>query len=497
MIKQQSLKKAVVSTSILNLISKLLGYGKTIILIVFAGMGDALDAYIVAYSVVTVYIMMFGDIFDSLGVPELSRAWNEKKEKLFESMTRNLFLLSFILTILLSSGLYLTYSYFLQIQAIGFSDTKRELVVNMLYYLIPFILVYLPYHALGAFFRSQKYLTLFYTTQLLNSIVVLVYLALFHSSPYDIPIATSLGYMSGFMVMLLFSLKQFSLFGRIDFGYYKTIVKTFIPLFFILGTFQLYNITDRAFASYLNSGAISAMYYALMITMIIPGMLSLSNLIIADLTLSKEPTVLINKLFYFGVYISVPVIIFVLLQKSLIVDVVLNFGNLTTQNYDDSVTSLSLYIFILPSFLIWPVFYRYFQIIGKLKVIFSIASVGILSNIILNYIFMIWLNIGLAGIIIATIINHIYSNIAIISYAKIKLKLDVYLYEIFKRFLAILVVSIIAGGVSYFITSTNEILDFLLKGGIYLTLVFIGIFLMKFEELNILKFKVLKGIRWI
>jgi putative peptidoglycan lipid II flippase len=492
MIKQQSLKKAVVSTSILNLISKILGYAKTIILIVFAGMGDALDAYIVAYSVVTVYIMMFGDIFDSLGVPELSRAWSEKKEKLFNSITKNLFFLSFVLTIILSSALYFTYHYFLNIQAIGFSAEKRELVVNMLYYLIPMIVVYLPYHALGAFFRSQKYLTFFYTTQLVNSIVVLGYLAVNHDDPYDIPIATSLGFISGFILMLFFAFSRFSLFGKIDFAYYKSIAKTFIPLFFILGTFQMYNVTDRAFASYLNSGAISAMYYALMLTMIVPGMLSLSNLIIADLTLSKDPTVLINKLFYFGIYVSIPVIVFVVTQKELIVDVILNFGNLSVQNYNDAVTSLGLYILILPSLMIWPILYRYFQIIGKLKVIFAISSSGVLFNILLNYLFMFWFNMGLAGLIIATIINHIYSNTFIIGYANIKLKINIYLGEIIKRLIVVLLVSSMAGIFIYFINMKNEIVELVIKGCLYLVLLGLGFMMMKFKELEQFKKKLVK-----
>ena len=106
---------------------------------------------------------------------------------------------------------------------------------------------------------------------------------------------------------------------------------------------------------------------------------------------------------------------------------------------------------------------------------------------------MFWLDMGLAGLIIATIINHAYSNIVIISYAKVKLKIDVYLGEILKRFLIVLVVSMVAGGVSYLINISNEIVEFVLKGSVFLVVVFIGMFLMKFEELDMVKAKVMRA----
>ncbi|WP_277656464.1 lipid II flippase MurJ [Seleniivibrio woodruffii] len=490
MIKTESLRKAFVVSSSLNLLNKIFSYLKILVLVAVAGMGDMLDSYFIALSVVAIYIVIFGDVFDSLGVPELSRAWENKRYDEFNKITGHLFILAILLTIILNFLLFFTYQYFLIFQAYGFSKEKKEIVVKMLVYLIPFTVCYLPYHAIGAFFRSQKYLSFFYFTQLIGSIVTLTYILLFNQRLQDIPISASIGLIAGFIVMLSLGIKRYVLVCKFEFSYVSVLFKNFIPLLLILGTLQLYNVVDRSFASQLNSGAISAMYYPMVLVSAFTAIIGVKDIIVSDLSTTQCIVKLVDNLVYFAIYIAIPISVFIKINVEPIVNILLDFGKLTDQNKMDTVVALSMYIIILLPAMVSPIFYRLLQVYNKMHVIFITSLAGVALNALMNYTFMHVFNMGMSGLLLATNINYISFSLIMVFYTYQKLDLYLNIKGYIARFFVLGTICIISVLVINVLFSDSNIWILSIKLIIFLLLYSLALFLLPYKELDYFKNKI-------
>ena len=82
--KTESIKEALLKTSFINLLARILGYLKQVSIAILLGFSYQTDAFFMALSLIGVFLI-FVDVFDSLGVPNLVFA-KEKAEEEFKRL---------------------------------------------------------------------------------------------------------------------------------------------------------------------------------------------------------------------------------------------------------------------------------------------------------------------------------------------------------------------------------------------------------------------------
>src|SRR4030042_5158738 len=84
--KPQSAIRGVFSVAIINLLARLIAYGKHIVITAYIGLSAQPDAFYIAVTVLSIVVFIFGDVFDSLGIPRLVKPLHEEGEEKFRSL---------------------------------------------------------------------------------------------------------------------------------------------------------------------------------------------------------------------------------------------------------------------------------------------------------------------------------------------------------------------------------------------------------------------------
>ena len=146
--------------------------------------------------------MVFGDVFDSIGIPRLVKARIEGGEVEFRRTAGTVVRVAILISIGCTALLFVLAPVAPWI-APGFSEEQKTTVVRYVYYLIPMAIVYLPYHAMGSVLRSLRQFKAFYVAELLASVATVGILATWHTTVSAVPVAWSAGYIVGAAYLFL------------------------------------------------------------------------------------------------------------------------------------------------------------------------------------------------------------------------------------------------------------------------------------------------------
>lgn len=439
--KPQTAIRGVFSVSLVNLVARFIAYAKHIAITAYIGLSAQLDAFYVATTILGLGIFVFGDVFDSLGIPRLVKSLQEEGETSFRNQAGSFFTFSVLLSIGLCFTLALIASWTPWV-APGFSPEKKEYVIRNLFSLAPMAFLYLPYHAVGSFLRARRRFQVFYIGEVLIASVTLVIILVWHEFTYVIPLSFSAAYIVVFLFIATTCIRDI----RFSFTLHREEIKTIsrglfalLPLYLV---FHLFILVDRVFASYLPTGGLSALSYGLLISLIPGSIFMMENIFVTPLAESDEKGALLRKILTGVLLISVPVACFTTAYGARIVSAVFERGAFDSSSTLMTGDALSFYALGIPAFIFWPICYRLFQILGKLKDITAIACAAVLLNGILNYMFM-EAGFGIRGVALATSI----SNYALIAGAILLLKrMDIHLTG--RKTLGVAAIVVIASGAS-------------------------------------------------
>jgi putative peptidoglycan lipid II flippase len=399
--RPQTAIQGVAFASLLNTLAKATVYLRHVIITMYIGLTVELDAFYVAASVVSLFINVFGDIYDSVGIPFLVRAREKNGFDSFRSLTGSLFSLTLATTAMLTL-LMLLASPFAHLIVPGFQVTSREFIRNNLYFLLPYALAYLPYHCLGSFFRATRNFKIFYWSEFLVQGIALAGLLAYHRHELAVPGTLSAGYLGGFAFLLWYGRKEFRFRGSLsgeETGEVGRQTFKLLPLYMIGYGLIL---VDRYFASYLEAGGISALTYGFIVASVVPMILNIENIFITPLSEESDRGILLTYIVSGILLVSVPVIVFTETYGYEIIQVFFQRGAFTPHSTELTGTALKYYILGLPGLFFWPVCIRVFQVSRKIRKIVLIGLVSLALNATLNYLFVFWAGMGVAGIALAT-----------------------------------------------------------------------------------------------
>ena len=99
--KKETVLEAFIKSSFLRFFAKVFGYAKNVVIAVLLGFGPQTDAYFMSVSIAQLFLV-FSDVFDSVGVPNLVKARQECGEDEFNRISHFLFTFTTVVVLIVS-----------------------------------------------------------------------------------------------------------------------------------------------------------------------------------------------------------------------------------------------------------------------------------------------------------------------------------------------------------------------------------------------------------
>lgn len=398
--RPQTALRGVFSVGFINLLSRVCGYGKHIAITALIGLSAQLDAFYMAMAVLSLVILVFGDIFDSLGIPRLVDVLRREGEERFREQAGSI--LAF--AVLVSLGLCVLLAVAAPVApriAPGFPPRNKRYILGNLMRLAPVAMLYLPYHALGSFLRAKRRFHGFYLGELLVSLVSLLLIVSFHGFPYIIPLSLSAAYLVAFLCMIFLCRREFLARWVPETETLRGMTGLLTRLLPVYATYYLFVLVDRTFASYLPTGAVSALTYGSLIVMLPSSILTVENIFVTPLAESDEKGILIRQILNGIFLLAVPIAFFTAAYAEPIVKAALERGAFHAGSTRMTGEALAFFAFAIPAFFAVPVCGRVFLILEKLGPVAGIGLGAVAVNAILNGLFL-RAGMGIRGLALAT-----------------------------------------------------------------------------------------------
>jgi putative peptidoglycan lipid II flippase len=399
--RPQTAIQGVTLATTLNVVSKILVYLRQLLITAYFGLSMRLDAFFIATSVVAIFINTFGDIFDSAGIPSLVRTRERDGEGPFRALTGSIFSLSLLLGLGLSLLMILCFPLAPYLVP-GFPREAHAFIDENLYLLVPYALVFLPYHAIGSFFRSVRGFHVYYLVELLVCASALGIVYLFGNTVRIVPISLSAAYGLGLLAFLLWGRNRFHYRGKLaggEMNVVRTSVMRMLPVYVVLYSLI---VVDRYFASFLESGSISALFYGYILATALPTIMNIENVFVTSLSEESDRGYILTRILS-GVWIvSLPVVAFALFFSEELVRGLFERGAFTPRSSLLTAEALRFYVLGLPAFFALPVCIRTLQVFSRFRWITALSVASVALNAALNALFVLRLGMGVKGIALAT-----------------------------------------------------------------------------------------------
>lgn len=402
--RAQTAIQGVASAVPLNLLSKALLFLRQMVIAAVFGLSAWLDAFFVATSFVSIFITVFGDIFDSAGIPSLVKVRERDGERGFRSLAGSIFSLALLMGLGLTVLMVICSPLARQLVP-GFPAESAGFLRENLLCLVPYALVFLPYHAIGSFFRSLRGFQVYYVVELVVQAGAFLAVLAFASHALVIPLSLSAGYVLGFLVFLYLGKTSFPYRGNLRGGEVDVVrgaVVRMLPVYMILYGLV---IVDRYFASYLETGSVSALFYAYALATAVPSILNVENIFVVPLAEESDRGILLTRILSGALIVSLPVIAFFAVFGSGFVKALFERGAFDARSTALTAEALRYYSLGLPAYFALPVCVRSLQIHRKFRWITAVSILSVALSAGLNYLFAFRFGMGVKGIAFAASIT--------------------------------------------------------------------------------------------
>lgn len=386
-------------------LSKVLGYGRVVLVAALFGASAEMDAYYVAVGAVGLIVSTFQVTLESAVLPHLAQAEREGRDSdLMVAVFRAVVLLFF--PILLAMGLFARP--FVHLFAYHFDAERLHWASTMVLLLIPYGAVIILRGLLGAWSNHRERYSLVPVAMSGLNLLLIPLIALLGTvwGVYGFALAQSLAF--GAAVFFLWRLcggLPLRLKGPLPWDLLKKVAKDSLLCIGLVGAGSLYGATDRFFASALPAGSVSAISYGAIIFGL-PLAFSGQPLMIYLSRSSKRAAEGDGAKAQMGAALAIGWGYFVPCGAILaaaarpLVALVLGYGAFDGSAVELTAACLAALAIAIPFALCQSVLYRYIQSIGRLRlfVLWSYLSVGL--NALLDWILA--PRLGAPGICLAT-----------------------------------------------------------------------------------------------
>lgn len=435
----KNLTKHSLTASCITLISRISGFIRDILTAVLFGATVGYDAYVLAFRIPNLMRRLFAEgAFSQAFIPifaEYTQQKSHQEIKLFlNKIAGNLAFILFIITIL---GIFLS-PWVVEIFAPGFikNPLKLQASINMLRITFPYIFfISLTALAAGVLNCYQKFMVPAFTPVLLN--ISLIISSLLLAKKFIIPeLSLAWGVLIAGVIQLAFQLPflyKLRLLPKLTVSWsdagVKRVLFLMIPAIFGAAIGQINILIDSVFASFLQTGSITWLYYADRLMEFPLGIFGVSFATVLLPQLSRSFANKNYKQFHevlewgirFALIVGVPATMILLFLADHIMSTLFLRGKFTYYDVLMSSQSLMAYSFSVLGIMLVKIFSSGFYAKGDLKTPVKVGCIVLLANIVLNSILTKYL--AHVGIALATsIVSLLHATMLFICLEKELLK---------------------------------------------------------------------------
>lgn len=412
---KERLKNDVVLSSILitsiTVIIKLFAAVKEIAVAYRFGVGDDLDAYLIAYLYVTFVILIISVSFASAIIPtyvDAKKKGHVSASALFRSITS----WCFLFTLLAAFILFIIKPIILPLLGMGFDELKLAKTNTMVNILLPILIMWGMSTVWGSVLNAHKKFVVVALTPAIISISLILSI-IWGTEKYGInamAAGTLVGHFIELMVIMYYLRKE-----GLPLGFHfdrhsesiRKIVHQCLPLSISTLMSTGMGIVDQAMAGMLKSGSVSALNYGYRLVGILIS-LSASLWVVAlphfsALACEGNYYKLKGSLYRycrFALLVSIPTVILLVIVSTQIVEIFFERGAFMSNDTILVSHIQRFYLLQLPFFITGVIIMRFLSSINMNKVLMWGGVSGFFLNIILNSFFIQFL--GVAGIALST-----------------------------------------------------------------------------------------------
>lgn len=453
------MRRTALIVMLLTIITKLLGFGKDIVLSYFYGTSNISDAYIISTTIPSVVFTFISVGIVTSYIPVYSRVLKEKNRLVADNFTNNL-LNAFLIVctiIVIISVIFATP--IVKIFASGFNDDTLELSVTFMR--ISIFSIY--FSALIYIFSNYLQMENNFVAPALRGIPLNIVLILFIilSAKFNL-MYLAVGGVIAMAIQLIFLLPVIYKMGYrykpvldIKDEYLRKVFFLSIPIIIGVSVNQINILVDRTIASQITIGGISALSYANRLTLFIEGIFITSIVTVLYPLISKmavENNIIglkkiISDAIRIIILLVVPISVGAMVFDKEIIEILFGRGAFDSQAVSLTSHALFYYSIGLVAFGLREVLSRAFYSLQDTKTPMINASIGIVLNIILTI--ELSKSMGVGGLALATSISAFITTILL--FISLRKKIGSYGFQnIIYFFIKIIIASTFMGLISNF-----------------------------------------------
>lgn len=392
--------KSLFKTEILfKVLSKGIGFGKSLILLFLFGFTKELDSYYLALSL-TGIMLSIPVVFELLYMAELKDKIESNKLELLQNLGLQFLVVTAVCSFL--SIIVVTFFYH--------EDVLKNVIILLLwaffFNLNSFIILVLrirqQYKAIGWYF---------FFFPLITSIVLVL---AFYGFNFKNAIIASLSMLVS-EIILVFFLKHkvrtklfFAEKIKLSFVFNKKRFSQIIKSFSLISAVYVIDVTDKSFSYNLDGGYTTVLIYGSLVPLMVRQALDFKSVFYHRLQYSysiQSDLQIFYKTLKWLVYIIAPIMIVLYIGLQFVELSLLNkFIDINNAQFYDLIQVVYIYILILPIYIVWDMMYRIYYKNDYLNNLFLIMLIGVVLNYVLNYMFVNYLFMKTSGIALSTFI---------------------------------------------------------------------------------------------
>ena len=411
---------ATLTVGVLNFCSSVLYMFKSMVVASFFGMGDTLEAFIIAFLPLLFVINVVIGAFTSSLIP----TYIQVREQQGMNAARDLFAQSMIVAVvflcIVTAVFALSSPYFLPLLGLGFGAEKLALTQRLFYFLLPILVIRGITTLWSAILNAGERFALGASYHMMVPLLSIIFLLVWGSDYgiYALVVGTIIGFLLE-LPLLAWGLKQYGI-ALLPRWYgispaLRRVIAQYLPLVAAAALMGGTTFVDTSMAASLGQGSVAALNYGNKVVAAIVGIgsLALGTAVLpffSQLTGVDDWTTirrLLKKYSLLVLLATVPITLLLVVISEPLVSLVFQRGEFNETNTRLVGQIQVVYGLHIPFYVVGILFVRLISA-SKANGILMVGSLmNLLLNVALNYIFMqYW---GVVGIALSTVCVYIFS----------------------------------------------------------------------------------------
>jgi putative peptidoglycan lipid II flippase len=403
----------IISAVGISLVGHALAFLRQLLVAAFFGISRELDIYLVVFAVATMVVFTFGIIFDSVAVPRLVQLRQSEGDEAFKNLATAIFSLSCGLGVIVNLAMLAAIPLLAPIVATGFDSSERSELMNLVWYFLPWTLLYLPYYSIAAQHKGKRNFNRVFAAEIFIGIVSVCCFVVWHEDIRALPLAYAAGYAAGLLSLVPGAELQRTISWRRE-SALRMVIRNIGEMYLANQTGNMANVVDRHFQSMLPPGGIAAVSYSAQVVNTISGLLTFREVYIVPLSEIEGRSERLERLVIGLLLVAVPIAVFTVVFAHEIVTILFQRGQFNLAAAELTSSVLQVYgLVLIPSSVANPLF-RMFQVIDRIWFTYVAYLISAIFLGAAGFLFISALKLGAAGIAWMTVTNSVFGCCVVI-----------------------------------------------------------------------------------